>query len=460
LSDHLTQTQIKNYGRHMIPAAEWLFVVDHLGICEACRRQVEEAVDGEAAYLALKSGAFDEEVARSSTTERAHLTFEQMAGFVDGTVAGEELQAVKDHLTWCEGCHAGVDDLLAFKDQVMPELELENRLWPTGIATEGRWHPLVAAMSSIWPRSRALVFGSALATLLLAAVGWLGWQRWQALQETKARLEVVETAPSPGVSPPSSSVSMPPLTAPMPEGASIIIARLNDGEGQVTLDQEGRLSGVDHLPPEYRRMVKRALAGQGLERSPLLAGLTQTGITPRGGFSTGDPSPSSGKDRDGDAQRGKFSVIEPVGAVILLDHPTFRWSHLDGATGYVVNVYDERFNLAATSPQVTDQSWTAPQSLERGGIYYWQVKAIKDGREFKAPRPPAPQAKFRILDEARADELAQARRAYASSHLTLGLLYAEAGLLDEAELEFNALLKANPNSALARRLLRQARGKP
>ena len=111
-------------------------------------------------------------------------------------------------------------------------------------------------------------------------------------------------------------------------------------------------------------------------------------------------------------------------------------------------------------PQITDHSWTAPQSLKRGAIYYWLVKSIKDGQEFKAPRPPAPQAKFRILDEATADELAKARRAYASSRLTLGLLYAQAGLLKEAELELQALLKTNPDSALAHRLLRQICAKP
>jgi len=74
-------------------------------------------------------------------------------------------------------------------------------------------------------------------------------------------------------------------------------------------------------------------------------------------------------------------------------------------------------------------------------------------QEFTSPRPPAPQAKFRILDQAKAHELAPARRAYASSHLTLGLLSAQAGLLDEAEQELRALQKANPNSAIARRLL-------
>ena len=119
---------------------------------------------------------------------------------------------------------------------------------------------------------------------------------------------------------------------------------------------------------------------------------------------------------------------------------------MEGATGYVVEVYDDQFKLVASSPQLTNRSWTTPQSLPRGKVYSWQVKAIKDGQEITSPRPPAPQAKFRILDQAKANELARAKRAYGSSHLTLGLLYAEAGLLKEAEQEFRLLLRANPNS--------------
>lgn len=60
MSDHLTQIQIEGYGRRPLPAAEWLFVSEHLSGCEACRRRVEESVDDEATYLALKSGVFDE----------------------------------------------------------------------------------------------------------------------------------------------------------------------------------------------------------------------------------------------------------------------------------------------------------------------------------------------------------------------------------------------------------------
>jgi anti-sigma factor RsiW len=435
LSDHLTQIQIEGYGRRPLSAAEWLFVSEHLSACEACRRRVEESVDGEATYLALKSGVFDETGPRTSSEERAHLSLEQMAGYVDKAVAADELQVVIDHLAWCAKCEAAVDDLRAFKDQVAPELERENRLSPVGVAAEGRWRRMVAAMTSFRPKSSAPAFGAALAIILLAPAGWFVWR---ALQGSRARPEVVVTVPTPSVSP---SV----LPASTPEDASAVIAWLNDGGGQVTLDREGKLSGADHLPPAYRQMIERALTDQEIERSPLLEGLTQRKGLPRG---------------DGGARRGEFSVIGPVGVVTLSDHPTFRWSRLDGATSYVVEVYDERFDLAAASPQVIDNSWTPPQSLKRGGIYYWQVKAVKDDREFKSPSRGAPQAKFRILDEARADELEKARRSYGSSRLTLGLLYAQSGMLNEAELEFQALLKANPDSELARRLLKQVRTKP
>src|SRR5262249_10502934 len=121
---------------------------------------------------------------------------------------------------------------------------------------------------------------------------------------------------------------------------------------------------------------------------------------------------------------------------------------------------DEWFNPLVTSPQITDHSWTAPQSLKRGAIYYWQVKAIKDGQEFKSPRPPAPQAKFRVLDGATADELAKARRAYASSHLKVGMLLCAARLVDGGGRGFQGLLKNHPDSALGRQVAKEVRKKP
>jgi len=138
---------------------------------------------------------------------------------------------------------------------------------------------------------------------------------------------------------------------------------------------------------------------------------------------------------------------------MLSDRPTFRWSPLEGATGYFVEVYDDKLRQIIISPQLTDTSWTAPRSLKRGEIYSWQVTAIKGGEEFISPRSPAPPATFRILDATLANELVQARRAYASSHLTLALLYTKAGLLDDAERELRKLQKDNPKSVICLSLL-------
>jgi hypothetical protein len=85
------------------------------------------------------------------------------------------------------------------------------------------------------------------------------------------------------------------------------------------------------------------------------------------------------------------------------------------------------------------------------------VTAIKDGQAITSPVMPAPQAKFMILDRARSEELKRVRSAAPRYHLGLGVLYARAGLLGEAEMEFRALVQNNPRSDTARKLLQSVR---
>ena len=260
----------------------------------------------------------------------------------------------------------------------------------------------------------------------------LGWFVWRVLN--KVQPEIALATPTP-------AVTATPLASPSATPTVPLVVQLQDGQQLVALNQQGELSGVDHLPPAYQQMVKDALTKQRVERSPLLAGLSQQASSLRGG----------------DEQGNTFALTEPIGKVVLADRPVFRWSPLAGATGYAVEIYDNQFNLVIASLQLSATSWTASQSLKRDKIYSWQVKASKDGQEFKAPGPNAPQATFRILSQAKTNELVQARRAYGSSHLTLGLIYAQAGLLDEAEAEFRTLQKANPHSPIARQLLTTVR---
>lgn len=414
---HLTQKQVEDYCRRQLPAAELLAASDHLGECDACRQRLEVAGNGDAPFFAVHSQVFED-------TAVAHLTMDQTAAYVDRDLSGEELRTVDDHLAHCEQCVFAVNDLRAFRNEIAPSLDREYQPVRVHSSAQSSWF---GSFVSLFRVSPVPAFGgAALAILLLVLIGWFVLRA-----QRQGEQQIAET-PTPAPQPSVSAQPDLPLSQPV-----AVVAQLNDGSRTLTLDQEGKLSGADDLPPGYQNLLKKTLGSGRIEKSSQLQGLTRP------------PSSLMGPD----TPANEFSVIEPLGNVLLTDQPTFRWSPIEGATGYVVEVYDEKFMPVASSPQLNNLAWTT--RLPRGNVYSWQVKATKDGQEVLSPKPPAPQAKFRIVDEAKANELAQARRAHPSAHLTLGLLYADAGLLREAEQEFRLLQKANPNSELARSLLRQ-----
>jgi hypothetical protein len=159
----------------------------------------------------------------------------------------------------------------------------------------------------------------------------------------------------------------------------------------------------------------------------------------------------------GSGEGVSFALLSPVGTVVETDHPTFRWRPLSGATTYALNVYDSSLNTVATVDRLSATQWMAARPLKRNEVYTWQVTAVKDGQEITSPVPPAPEAKFKVLDRARAEELRMAKKTYPDSHLILGAVYKKAGLLDDAEREFKALLSANPNSPVAQKLLQDVK---
>ena len=119
-----------------------------------------------------------------------------------------------------------------------------------------------------------------------------------------------------------------------------------------------------------------------------------------------------------------------------------------------MSVTDADLNEVAASPPLTTTEWRMTKALKPGAIYSWQVTALKDGKSITSPALPAPQAKFKVVEAAVRETLRQVRQSCGGSHLALGVVYAEAGLLTEAEQEFKALVKANPHDRTAREILR------
>ncbi|NOT58811.1 MAG: zf-HC2 domain-containing protein [Acidobacteria bacterium] len=354
--------------------------------------------------------------------EPMHLAFEQLADFVDGRLSGEPQQFARDHLSQCQQCGAAVDDLRAFSHAIADDLATRRK--PAMNPPPSLGEKLRVFFASSWAMPVSV-------TIALLVFGLIGWQMFK---RDDSRIAVVTPSPTP------TPMMLPTATIEPTATPNNLLAQLNDGATQFALDAQGRLQGADEWPERYRQLAQQALQADRMSRPAALSGLG-----------------SASAALMGQGQESGFALIEPAGKVVLTDRPVLRWQPLAGAQSYQVELVNEQYETVAQSEALTSTSWQVPQALARGRVYSWQVKASKDGETVKAPQPPAPLARFRVTGQKEFAEIQDARHRFGSSHLLLGQLYAEAGLLDEAEREFRALQKANPASPIPKQLLAELR---
>ncbi len=430
MSDHLSTQLLERYREHRLEPAELIALDGHLATCAACRARVREMKPRRGALLSLQASL---QAANQAAPD--HLPHEQLMAYAEGRLDEVDRELAESHLEFCPHCAAQAQDL-------------RDSAWQQARAADAQasppalWTRLVAALGLSSLRERLLpvplthrVAGAVavMALLVIAVALWFGAGR--------DRQEVVVHPTTPSPSPSQPSISPPPGT--QPEAPAPILLALNDGESQITLDAQGNFKGLESLAPTDQQRVKTALTTQKVQTPKTLKEL----------------SDSSGASMGG-ATGAAFALLSPVGRIVAADRPMFRWRPLGGAINYKVTITDPEvgYKEVAASPELQDTKWTVDHPLERGRVYTWQVTARTDGGEVKAPAPNR-EAKFKMLERSQADELARAEKAYAGRRLALGLLYAQVGLLDEAEREFQALVAANPQSLVANNLLRDVRAK-
>lgn len=362
-----------------------------------------------------------------------HLTTQQLEAYRRRTLEPAELLALDDHLAECAACRRRLREVIPARAAL---LALQTNLENAASAPLSFWARVIGLFSPqswAFPLSLRITGAAAAAVLLILAL-----TLW--LRNRSEKRDEIAIAPSPAVPSPA-----PPIyPSPSPGASSPSLLALNDGAKRVTLDAQGHLAGLESLSPSDQQRVKAALMTQRVETPAALKQLASASGAVMGG-STSVP----------------FSLLDPIGKIVASDRPMFRWQPLEGASSYQVTITDPAANYQeiAVSPTLSNTEWKMDRPLQRGRIYTWQVTARADSREVKAPARDAPEARFKVLERAKANELARAEKAYAGSHLVLGLMYAQAGLLDEAEGEFQALVKANPESVVAKNLLRDVRAK-
>ncbi len=134
------------------------------------------------------------------------------------------------------------------------------------------------------------------------------------------------------------------------------------------------------------------------------------------------------------AKTPAFHVISPLATAVVEDAPVLRWTPVEGAT-YDVAIYDDQFRAVASASALTAPAWRPEVPLARGAVYRWEVRAVKGKHVDRAPSPTQPEARFAVLDETAARRLSEARTTLHNSPLELGVLYANAGALDDARRE-------------------------
>lgn len=445
MSEHLSAQQLERYRRRALPPMDLLMADDHLATCAACRHRAGGAEQLSAALSSLSVG-----LQSPAGTEIDHLRYEQLAAYADEQLDEVEREIVESHLEWCRPCAAEAQDLRAFKATVADSLRAEAvpvtppTRWEEFVAfwrAPAHWVPLQVAVTAavaalcVWAATHSLRHQVAELRAQLSRLQQSNATLQQEFDtakgnaaELRGRLAQLERS---SISNPKSEVPDSPLIA------------VNDGGQRITLDQAGHFTGLDWLPPAQQSAVKNALQTARIETPAVLRELAGKAGTLLGSADDGLP----------------FALHSPLGTVVSTDRPTFRWSPFKGATSYVITVYDHDYKPVVTSGPLSATAWRPGQPLRRGDVYSWQVTALQEGKEILSPTSPAPEARFKVLEPGPAQELEQAKQTQPNSHLALGVLYAQAGLLAEAEREFKALLRANPDSPLAQKLLRSIRAK-
>jgi hypothetical protein len=425
MQEHPSSEQLNLYERRALAPDLFLSIHKHVSACPVCFEQCNASIrikeDYETLLTALMPDPLDEPY---------HLTKAEVAGYVKRDLDEVATEAAASHLEVCGACVQAVEETRAAVDS--------NAIKPTANAISGKEQNYRAKsdaglIASLRAWGRPIQFASLLLLvlgLILIAVLLMRTRDRQTVQPSKdqsanlnANREAPPSTPQPDQSPTTKNGEQ---TSP-PSG--------------IGPEEQRAAERLASISPSAHEAIISSLTTQRVEKPQFLAELTGTSHTLRGESAEGVP----------------FPLLRPVGQVVRNRNPTFMWKPLTGASRYVVTVADDKMNEVATSEPLTSAQWRVPVPLKWGALYSWQVTAFKDGQEVVSPVMPAPQARFMILDQTRAEELRQVEHAFPNYHLGLGVLYARAGLLDEAEQEFQAELKASPNSAVARKLLESVR---
>jgi hypothetical protein len=222
---------------------------------------------------------------------------------------------------------------------------------------------------------------------------------------------------------------------------------LRDGGRTVGLTSDGTLAGFDGFGGELQSRLTETLRQGRLPASPRAA----------------DTVARAGELMSEAVRAAAFVPVGPRATAVSSATPAFRWTALVGATAYRVRVVDDRLVTVAVSDPITTVTWRPEAPLPSRRVLSWQVEATTPGGARTTPEPPLAEARFTVLTPTERARVSEALATAGGSDLASAVVYAEAGLYDDAERALSRVLDANPASpvptALKADLLRRRFGR-
>lgn len=489
-TEHLTPERMYEYARRALDPNDLLAADDHLIACAGCRSRI---VDD--AGLRATVSSLEREIRAALPSGPEHLPYDQIESLAEDRLRGAAREIAETHSETCASCRAEIADLkgfaAAFRESrraaaaALVAAAVRPPIRPGGSAGHAAARPIAAgaeadagetplfsaaassatASGRSWMPRPAFVVAFVLVAVV-AAGGWFLRARNTALKEKVAELtrqnetlagraaEADELRARMEKQAGEAAAGAPGAGAPAAAApAAAVTIALKDRGGDVGLDGDGQLTGLDQLPVAEGRAVAMALRHAKVEVASIAASLAL-------------PAPA--------ADSVAPAPVSPAGTVVRGQRPTLSWDPVTGAVSYTVVVSDESGVVAARVENVRGHVWTVPRPLRRGATYTWRVSVKGTAQaaaatpagsagaapEARADAPAAPaasastgSARFRVLDRDESAALDRLLKNSGGSALAAGVFYARAGLLDDAEKELRTVLEANPDSAIAKSLV-------
>lgn len=414
---HLTTEQIKDYAGHNLSGTEWVGVNAHLFDCEDCYHHFLDI------FQACRKFPIEIDMDELAGLKHWHLQGEDLRSYVEGKMDELALNYANLHLKECGWCKEEITHFSEFTIKL--EHYLSKRHAPIKqMPIRNKYFPKFGAFTFVWRPARLAGIAALMLILISAIMFWLTLETGPQIKEASLAVQSEENASSLA----QATVASQSVQASL-QNRNVRVEKPNSQVSSI------HNSSNREKDENVEREHEASLIAENLVMPSVIEVFDRSSVVLRGD----------------DNKSESFNVTSPYSTVTSNDRPTFRWTALSGASSYVVSIYDGKLNLIKTSGPVVETQWLVPSHLERGIIYTWVVIAIKDGKEVIAPTLPS-RAEFKVIENLERAKLSSKIKQIHSG-AARAVLYAKAGLLDDAEQELKRLLIQRPDDGQAKRLL-------